>query len=680
MASPSLYEERRAADWSAQIEVFAGRRAEQPVSRRLYGKFCEHLGSNIYNGIWAQILRNPGFEPWHLFGNDDQIAHRAAGLEREFQVKGLAASRERGIAFPWIPWGQGEIAYELDRTQPFNSATSQRLTVTSVPPGGAAGVAQPICLPLHRVRNFELSLAIRGQGAADLRLEVSLRRSAPDGQAVARGQFRRVGDRWSKEKLLLSLPKGNYAPGEVFFLTLALPGPGTLWLDDAELFPADHVAGFDPDAVRLWREARLPLLRYPGGNFASGYHWQDGVGPREKRPTVFNRAWNQPEPNHVGTDEFMAYCAAVGCEPFLCVNAGDGTPEEAAAWVEYCNGGPETRYGRLRAQNGHPKPYNVRLWQIGNELWGDWQIGHCTREEYAERYERFYRAMKAADPAIHLIACGQDIQWNEPLVTRKGKLVESVSIHSLMGSGLRGTRDALGAFESLLAYPTAYAGVLEGLRSQMAPHVDKPRIAITELQVFTNQPQLPNNGEIVEALFLAGILHTAIRSGGLVELLTHTANMNHGGGLRKTREVVYPNPVYFTSRLYATQPGIWPVALRVTAPATDVPARGGLPEVKGAPYLDAVALLDETGDKLVLLAVNSHHDRPIPATILFDAFRPRRECRVQTLRGSHYRDLNTWQEPDRVRLFDTTERAAGRQLSLAFAPCSVTALTCQRAN
>jgi len=156
--------------------------------------------------------------------------------------------------------------------------------------------------------------------------------------------------------------------------------------------------------------------------------------------------------------------------------------------------------------------------------------------------------------------------------------------------------------------------------------------------------------------------------------------MNHGGGLRKTREIVYPNPVYFTSRLYATQPGIWPVALRVTAPATDVPARGGLPEVKGAPYLDAVALLDETGDKLVLLAVNRHHDRPIPATILFDAFRPRRECRVQTLRGSHYRDLNTWQEPDRVRLFDTTERAAGRQLSLTFAPCSVTALTCQRAN
>jgi len=679
MASPSLYEERRSTDWSAQIEVFAGLRASEPVTKRLYGKFCEHLGSNIYNGIWAQILRNPGFEPWHLFGNDDQIAHRAAGLEREFQVKRLVASRERGIAFPWIPWGQGEITYELDNTQPFNSETSQRITATSVPPGGTAGVAQPICLPLHRVRDFELTLAVRGKGDG-LRLEATLRRGAPDGPPVARAQLRRVGRDWSRETLRLALPRERYAPGEVFFLILALACPGTVWLDNAELFPADHVAGFDPDAVRLWREARLPLLRYPGGNFASGYHWQDGVGPREKRPTVFNRAWNQPEPNHVGTDEFMAYCSAVGCEPFLCVNAGDGTPDEAAAWVEYCNGGPDTRYGRLRAQNGHPKPYNVRLWQIGNELWGNWQIGHCTREEYAERYERFCRAMKAADPTIHLIACGQDIQWNEPLVTRKGKLVESVSIHSLVGSGLRGTHDAQGAFESLLAYPTAYAGVLEGLRRQMAPHVEKPRIAITELQVFTNQPQLPNNGEIVEALFLAGILHTAIRSGGLVELITHTANMNHGGGLRKTREIVYPNPVYFTSRLYATQPGIWPVALRVTAPATDVPARGGLPEVKGSPYLDAIALLDETGEKLVMLVVNRHHDRPIPVTIVLTDFLPRTQCHTQTLRGTHYRDLNTWQDPDRVRLFDTTERAAGRQLKVTFAPCSVTALTCRRAD
>lgn len=671
-----LFEWRRANSWSAEIHVSVSRRASQRVSRFLYGKFCEHLGNNIYNGIWAQILRNPGFEPWELFGNDAQVAHKVAGLEREFGLKGLAASRERGVAFPWVPCGQGEMAFELDKAEPYNSETSQKIAVTKLPDGAAAGVGQPICLPLHRVREYQFTAALRGDGQPVL----TIRRRTHDGEVLVRKPLGKAGPKWAKAKARISLPEGRYERGEVFFLAIVLPSPGTVWIDEAELFPADAMEGFDPDALRLWREAKLPILRYPGGNFASGYHWQDGVGPRDKRRTTFNRPWNQPEPNHVGTDEFVAYCRLVGCEPFICVNAGDGTPEEAAAWVEYCNGNKDTRYGQLRAANGYPEPYGVRFWQVGNELWGNWQIGHCSREEYAERYERFYKAMKAADPTIHIIACGQDTHWNEPLVTRKGALVEAVSIHSLMGGGLRGSNDPAGAFESLMAYPTAYADVLEGLRKQMAPHVAKPTIAITELQLFTNQPQLPNNQEIGEALFLAGIIHTAIRSGGLVELITHTANMNHGGGLRKVREIVYPNPVYFTSKLYATQPGVWPVGIRVTTPTVDVPARGGLPAVKQSPYLDAIALLDEDGSRLVLLAVNRHPDKPLPATVRLSDFAPSTKVRVQTLCGEGYRALNSWQEPDRVKLQESVLELGPGPTRFVFAPCSVTALILARAD
>jgi len=672
-----LFQLAAAKDWNAEIEVSTDQRARQPVSRLLYGKFCEHLGANIYNGIWAQVLRNPGFEPWHFFGNDAQIAHKIAGLEREFQVKGLAASRERGVAFPWVPCGQGEAAFELDKNEPFNAQTSQRFTVASVPQGASAGIAQPICLPVHRVREYDLSLYARSKEEG-LELVAAIRKGAPDGEVLVRKALGPARAAWQKLTARLAAPEGRIQRGEAVFLTLTLERPGTVWLDNAELFPTDHVDGFDADAVRLWREARLPLLRYPGGNFASGYHWQDGVGPREKRRTVLNRAWNQPEPNHVGTDEFMAFCRAVGCQPFICVNAGDGAPEEAAAWVEYCNGKPDTRYGRLRAENGHPQPYNVSVWQIGNEIWGNWQIGHCSREEYAERYERFHSAMKAADPAIRLIACGQDLQWNEPLVTRKGKLIESVSIHSLMGGGLRNTTDPLAAYESLMAYPTAYEGVLDALRKQMEPWVAKPCIAITELQLFTNQPQLPNNQEIAEALFLAGILHTAIRMGDLVELVTHTANMNHGGGLRKSREIVYPNPVYFTSRLYATQPGVLPVGIRVTTPTVDVPARGGLPAVKGSPYLDALALLSQDEQCLVLLAINRHPERAIPARIRLGGFSAKPEALAQAVRGNGCRDLNTWQEPERVRLHEGREKLEGDPPAFTFPPASVTALTFSR--
>jgi len=667
-----LFELRPARDWNAEVEVFAAHRAERPVSRLLYGKFAEHLGANIYHGMWAQVLANPGFEPWHLYGNDSQIAHRIAGLESLLEVKGFAASRSRGIAFHWLPCGQGEVGFALDTENPFNSETSQRLTVSGVPKGGAAGLAQPMCLPLPRVRDYGLSVAVRGEAAE---LEAAIRKGGPDGPALARKALRPIGADWQVLRTRLTVPENAAGRAEVLFFTLTLDSPGTVWLDNAELFPADAVDGFDPEVIRLWREARLPILRYPGGNFSSGYHWQDGIGPREKRRTVFSRAWNQPEPNHVGTDEFMAFCRAVGCDRLLVANAGEGTPEEAAAWVEYCNGGPETPFGRLRADNGHPEPYRVHYWQVGNEIWGNWQIGHCTREEYAERYERFHRAMKAADPSIHIIACGQDLSWNEPLVTREGALIECVSIHTLMGGGFRGTADAAAAFESLMAYPTAYAGVLDAIRRQMAPHVATPRIAITELQEFTNQPHLPSNQDVSEALFLAGIIHTAIRMGGLVELITHTANINHGGGLRKIREAVYPNPVYFTSKLYATQPGVLPVGIRVTTPTVDVPGRRGLPAAKGSPYLDAVALLDEAGGALVLLAVNRHPERPIPARIRLADFRSRPEVQVQTIRGNGFLDRNTWREPDRVRLVEETQRLAGAAPSFTFPPASVTALT-----
>jgi len=699
-----MFQVCRATEWKALIEVRPERCADQPVNRRLFGKFCEHLGDNIYNGMWAQILRNPGFEPWHNFGRSEPpIAHHIERLERYFGTKGLGASRARGVAFPWIPCGQGAATYELDK-EAFNSETSQRITATTIPQGGAIGIAQPLYLPLHRVREYDLSLHIKGQTSE---LLVALRRGSPDGAVIVSGAIRsrrppqggtpnirppKGGtpneeppeggttneETWQREAVRLAVPEGKVGRGELLFLTLTLSVPGTVWLDQAELFPADHAEGFDPDVVRLWREARLPLLRYPGGNFASGYHWQDGIGPRERRRTTFNAAWNQVEPNHVGIDEFMVFCRLVGCEPLICVNAGDGTPEEAAAWIEYCNGTATTRYGALRAQNGHPEPYGIRLWEVGNELYGNWQIGHCTPDEYAERYARFHAAMKAADPSIHIIANGQDLRWNKPLVERHGDLVEAVTIHSLMGGGLRQSNDAAGVFESLMAYPTAYAAELGAIRDQMAPCVARPRIAITELMEFTMRSNLPDSPALSEALFLAGIIHTVVRLGDLVELITHTATLNHGGGMRKEREFVYPQPVYFTTRLYATQPGAWPVALRVTTPTVDVPSRGGLPAVQGAPYLDVLALLSEKSDRLVLLVVNRHADRAIPARLDLGDFRFRPAVLVQSIGGASFLDRNTLQEPDRVRLTEGRQSLRGVAPDFTFEPCSVTALTFER--
>lgn len=130
--------------------------------------------------------------------------------------------------------------------------------------------------------------------------------------------------------------------------------------------------GFRRDVISYFKELRVPVVRYPGGNFCASYRWQDGIGPKEKRPKRPELAWEGVEPNTFGTDEFMEWCKVVGTEPYLCLNMGTGTLEDALAWVEYCNGDKGTYYANLRRQNGHEKPYNVKYWALGNEMWGPW--------------------------------------------------------------------------------------------------------------------------------------------------------------------------------------------------------------------------------------------------------------------------------------------------------------------
>jgi alpha-N-arabinofuranosidase len=164
--------------------------------------------------------------------------------------------------------------------------------------------------------------------------------------------------------------------------------------------------GLRTDVLEALRRLRFTVMRYPGGNFASGYHWEDGIGPRDRRPLRIEKAWDSREPNHVGTDEFLSLCRKMSWQSMLTVNLGSGTTEEARSWVEYCNGAPGTPYGDRRAANGHPEAYGVKLWCLGNEMDGLWQIGHCPAEEYAARARDAARAMRAVDPSIETIACG----------------------------------------------------------------------------------------------------------------------------------------------------------------------------------------------------------------------------------------------------------------------------------
>jgi alpha-N-arabinofuranosidase len=161
----------------------------------------------------------------------------------------------------------------------------------------------------------------------------------------------------------------------------------------------------------------MPLIRYPGGNFVSGYRWQDGVGPVSERPARYDMAWNSIEPNHFGTNEFVTLCRKLDAEPCFVVSCGDGEMREARDWVEYCNGTQPTQLVKLRHQHGFEQPHRIKYWGIGNEVDGSWQIGMKTPEEYARAYLEFSKVMRWVDPSIKLVASVTSA-WDATFVER----------------------------------------------------------------------------------------------------------------------------------------------------------------------------------------------------------------------------------------------------------------------
>jgi alpha-N-arabinofuranosidase len=202
--------------------------------------------------------------------------------------------------------------------------------------------------------------------------------------------------------------------------------------------------GFRKDVIEAMQELRIPVVRYPGGNFVATYHWMDGVGPREQRPKRPELAWLGVESNQFGTDEFLKWCEIVGTEPYLALNFGTGTLDEALGWLEYCNSTQDTHYANLRRRNGREEPYNVKYWALGNECWGPWQVEQMTKDDYAKKAYQWAKALKLLDPSIVLILCGETghsewdfhvlkecIRWDQHALGAGNVTASLIDMHSI---------------------------------------------------------------------------------------------------------------------------------------------------------------------------------------------------------------------------------------------------------
>lgn len=354
----------------------------QPVSPYEYGMFIEHIGALIYRSLWSEMLDDRKFY-FPIRPEEPQApSPTQGGPFRNMQLR------------KWYPMGPAE-AVVLDKEHPFVGEQSPRIELDA---SAAHGIRQS---------GFSLAKGMKYTGHIWLRATpcVSVKLALAWGQGAS-------------ERKTLTLPAVSTTYKEMSFtftaeadtgsgaLEITGTGKGDFHIGAVSLMPADNIDGFRPEVIALLKQLHSGFWRLPGGNFISDFNWYHSVGPRDQRPPDFDYAWNAMQTNDVGMDELMTFCKLIGVEPYVTVNAGFGDAHSAAEEVEYINGATSTAMGAMRARNGHPEPYHVKFWNIGNEPYGQWQLGRTDLKYYLLKHNEFATAMRAADSSVTLLASG----------------------------------------------------------------------------------------------------------------------------------------------------------------------------------------------------------------------------------------------------------------------------------
>jgi alpha-N-arabinofuranosidase len=370
-----------AAPQHIQADIDAGR-ISPPVSKYEYGMFIEHIGSLIYRSLWSEMLDDRKFYFPISTAKPETSPERQGGGFPGMQLR------------KWQPVGP-DASVVMDKDDPFVGKESPRIALDATAPHGIrqSGIA------LVKGKRYVGHIWLRGAEASKVQVALIWGEAANDRQTVA---IPGVGSAYAKYPFSFTAQ----ADTDSGALQITGTGAGTFHIGTVSLMPADNVDGFRPDTIALLRQIHSGFWRLPGGNFLSDWNWYDGIGDRDRRPPMFDYAWNAMQTNDVALDEFMTFCKLIGTEPYITVNAGFGDAHSAAEEVEYMNGSVQTRLGAWRARDGHPEPYHVKFWDIGNEPYGVWQLGRTDLKYYVLKHNEFAAAMRRADPSITLLASG----------------------------------------------------------------------------------------------------------------------------------------------------------------------------------------------------------------------------------------------------------------------------------
>jgi alpha-N-arabinofuranosidase len=633
----------------------------RPASPRIipptvFGSFLEPIGHAVYGGLWADVIENGSFEEglWSL-GNLDTMLHERPELRRASQL---------GLPTPWEPLHASDgNRYLPVRGDAANS--TQSVLIMSLP-GKEIGIRERVYLSPQRELHYIGALWIKHvRGGSAVR--VSVRRHAHPENTLASTSVTASATEWTQYPFDLTLLPGQLDTLEPADLAITLDDDARAMIDQVTLQPADNIAGMDPDMIGMLQDLHSPLLRF-GGNFTSAYEWKDGIGPVDKRVSKLNFSWGIPEYNTFGTDEFLRLCDLIHAQPQIALNLGTGTPEAAADWVRYVNQHFGDHTGGL-------------LWELGNELWGDFQIGYPSQERVAAVTRATSQAVRAVDPHARLIATGADEDhfnnWNAAQLSNPPGTFQFLSTHFVVNAEVQLPHppDDFRTMASL-ALPIGLSKQMHAMHDQIeaSPHKGDVKTAFTEWLMIGGKTA-PNYTNMGGALFTGGFLNTILRDADIVPISDMTGNVEFGG-IWKKRGQVYPAPAYWVLRAYATAAPHTLLSVQSDGPTYSVShGVNRLPEIANVPYLDLTAAESADGKRLLLFCVNrslftaAHVE--LDLSNLKSASGP---MRITTLEGETILAENTEEQPDLVKPVTSTETVRPGKLAHTFPNASVTVL------
>jgi alpha-N-arabinofuranosidase len=355
-------------------------------------------------------------------------------------------------------------------------------------------------------------------------------------------------------------------------LEIVARGSGGLRIGTVSLMPADNLRGWRADTVAEVKKLRSPVYRWPGGNFVSGYDWRDGIGDPDRRAPRKNPAWTGIESNDVGIHEYMDLMRELDSEAFIAVNTGLGGADEAAAQLQYVNGGPDTELGRLRGENGHPLPFGVEFWAVGNEMYGDWQLGHMPLSEYVQKHNQVVDAMRAVDPEFVPVGVGAVGEWSQQMLTTSAEHMDLISEHLYWQDKDDVVEHVVQVRDGIRRVADAHRQYRNDLPSLQGKDI---RIALDEWNYWYGGNEYGELGVqyfLQDGLGIAVGLHEMFRSSDLYYMANYAQTVNVIGAIKTTKTQAELEATGLVLQLYRERFGVTPVAVSGESGNLDVMA------------------------------------------------------------------------------------------------------------